>query len=80
YKSAEGIYAQGDVAESVIYLQSGGVKLTVLNEVGKEAVVAILGAGDFFGEGSLAGQPVRIGTATAIAPSPDFSPGMNKED
>ncbi len=69
YKRAEGIYAQGDAAESVIYLQSGGVKLTVLNEVGKEAVVAILGPGDFFGEGSLAGQPVRIGTATAITPS-----------
>jgi len=66
FKRAEGIYAQGDSASSVIYLQSGGVKLTVINEVGKEAVVAILGPGDFFGEGSLAGQPVRMGTATAI--------------
>jgi CRP/FNR family cyclic AMP-dependent transcriptional regulator len=45
------------------------VKLTVINEVGKEAVVAVLGPGDFFGEGSLAGQPVRMGTATAIMPS-----------
>jgi len=69
YKRAEAIYAQGDAAESVMYLQSGGVKLTVINEVGKEAVVAILGPGDFFGEGSLAGQPVRIGTATAITPT-----------
>jgi CRP/FNR family cyclic AMP-dependent transcriptional regulator len=69
FKRAEGIYAQGDAASSVIYLQSGGVKLTVVNEVGKEAVVAILGPGDFFGEGSLAGQPVRMGTATAITPT-----------
>jgi CRP/FNR family transcriptional regulator, cyclic AMP receptor protein len=69
FKSAEGIYAQGDAASSVMYLQSGGVKLTVINEVGKEAVVAILGPGDFFGEGSLAGQPVRMGTATAVTPT-----------
>jgi CRP-like cAMP-binding protein len=69
YKRAEAVYAQGDAAESVMYLQSGGVKLTVVNEVGKEAVVAILASGDFFGEGCLAGQPVRIGTATAITPS-----------
>jgi CRP/FNR family cyclic AMP-dependent transcriptional regulator len=69
FKKAEGIYAQGDTASSVMYLQSGGVKLTVINEVGKEAVVAILGPGDFFGEGSLAGQSVRMGTATAITPT-----------
>ena len=69
FKGAETVYVQGDAAKSVMYLQSGGVKLTVANEVGKEAVVAILGPGDFFGEGSLAGQPVRMGTATAITPS-----------
>jgi CRP/FNR family transcriptional regulator, cyclic AMP receptor protein len=69
FKRVEVIYAQGDAAESVIYLQSGGVKLTVVNEAGKEAVVAILGPGDFFGEGGLAGQSVRIGTATAISPT-----------
>jgi CRP/FNR family cyclic AMP-dependent transcriptional regulator len=69
FKSPEAIYAQGDAAESVMYLQSGGVKLTVVNEVGKEAVVAILGPGDFFGEGCLAGQSVRIGTATAVTPA-----------
>jgi CRP/FNR family cyclic AMP-dependent transcriptional regulator len=68
-KRSEVVYAQGDAAESVMYLQSGGVKLTVVNEVGKEAVVAILGPGDFFGEGCLAGQSVRIGTATAITPT-----------
>jgi CRP/FNR family cyclic AMP-dependent transcriptional regulator len=69
FKRAEVVYAQGAAAESVMYLQSGGVKLTVVNEVGKEAVVAILGPGDFFGEGCLAGQSVRIGTATAITPT-----------
>jgi CRP/FNR family cyclic AMP-dependent transcriptional regulator len=69
FKGAEVVYSQGDAAKSVMYLQSGGVKLTVVNEVGKEAVVAILGPGDFFGEGCLAGQPVRMGTAIAITPS-----------
>ena len=68
YKSAQTVYAQGDAAESVMYLQSGGVKLTVINEVGKEAVVAILGPGDFFGEACLAGQTIRMGTATAVTP------------
>jgi len=69
FKRAEVVYAQGDAANSVMYLQSGGVKLTVVNENGKEAVVGILGPSDFFGEGCLAGQPVRMGTATAITPS-----------
>jgi CRP/FNR family transcriptional regulator, cyclic AMP receptor protein len=69
FKKAEVVYSQGDAAKSVLYLQKGGVKLTVVNEVGKEAVVAILGPGDFFGEGCLAGQSVRMGTATAITPS-----------
>jgi CRP/FNR family cyclic AMP-dependent transcriptional regulator len=69
FKSAEIVYSQGDTAKNVMYLQEGGVKLSVISEIGKEAVVAILGAGDFFGEGSLAGQSVRMGTATAITPS-----------
>jgi CRP/FNR family transcriptional regulator, cyclic AMP receptor protein len=69
FKTAEVVYSQGKDATSVMYLQGGGVKLTVVNEVGKEAVVGILGPGDFFGEGSLAGQPVRMGTATAITPT-----------
>jgi CRP/FNR family cyclic AMP-dependent transcriptional regulator len=69
FKRAEVVYSQGNDATSVMYLQKGGVKLTVVNEVGKEAVVGILGPGDFFGEGSLAGQKVRIGTATSITPS-----------
>ena len=69
FKKAEVIFSQGDAAQSVMYIQAGGVRLTVVNEVGKEAVVAILAKGDFFGEGCLAGQPVRIGTATAITSS-----------
>src|SRR6202140_5319582 len=68
FKRAAVLYSQGDAAESVMYIDQGGVKLTVLNEVGKEAIVAILGSGDFFGEGCLAGQPVRIGTASATTP------------
>ncbi len=59
------IYAQGESAKTVMYIQQGGVKLSVVNGTGKEAVVAILGPGDFFGEGCLAAQPVRIGAATA---------------
>ena len=69
YRRSEKVYSQGDPATKVLYIQEGGVKLTVINEVGKEAVVAILGPGDFFGEGCLAGQPVRMGTATAITPA-----------
>jgi CRP/FNR family cyclic AMP-dependent transcriptional regulator len=69
FKKAELVYSQGDAAKSVMYLQAGGLKLSVVNEVGKEAVVAVLGPGDFFGEGCLAGQSVRMGTATAITPS-----------
>jgi CRP/FNR family transcriptional regulator, cyclic AMP receptor protein len=60
------VFAQGAQANSVFYVQEGGVKLSVLSSAGKEAVVAMLGPGDFFGEGSLAGQPLRMGTATAV--------------
>jgi CRP-like cAMP-binding protein len=63
------IFTQGDTCEHVMYIQSGGVKLSVLSKTGKEAVVAMLGPGDFFGEGCLAGQPIRMGSATAITPS-----------
>jgi CRP/FNR family transcriptional regulator, cyclic AMP receptor protein len=59
-------YMQGDSATIVMYIQEGKVKLSVVNEVGNEAIVAILGSGEFFGEGCLAGQPVRMGTATAL--------------
>jgi CRP/FNR family transcriptional regulator, cyclic AMP receptor protein len=63
------IFAQGDPAKTVMYIQHGSVKLTVVNGAGKEAVVAVLGPGDFFGEGCLAGQPIRIGAATAATPA-----------
>src|SRR5271155_5224354 len=66
FKKKETIFPQGDPAKNVLYIQKGGVRLSVVNETGKEAVVAVLGPGDFFGEGCLAGQPIRIGTASAI--------------
>src|SRR6187549_1293560 len=69
YGRDEVIFTQGDACEHVLYVQSGGVKLSVLSKTGKEAVVAMLGPGDFFGEGCLAGQPFRMGSATAITPS-----------
>ena len=69
FGKSEKVYTQGESADTVLYIQKGGVKLSVVNEVGKEAVVAILGPGDFFGEGGLAGQLVRMGTATAITPT-----------
>ena len=62
-------YAQDDPATSVMYIQEGKVKLSVVNELGKEAIVAILGPADFFGEGCLANQPVRMETATALMPT-----------
>jgi CRP/FNR family cyclic AMP-dependent transcriptional regulator len=69
FRRKETVFAQGDPARSVMYIQEGGVRLSVVNEAGREAVVAILGPGDFFGEGCLAGQSNCIATATAIAPT-----------
>jgi CRP-like cAMP-binding protein len=69
YRKSQKIFSQGDPAASVLYIQQGGVKISVVNESGKEAVVAMLGPGDFFGEGCLAGQPVCMATATAITPT-----------
>jgi CRP/FNR family cyclic AMP-dependent transcriptional regulator len=69
FRGNETVFAQGDRAKNVMYIHEGGVKLSVVNETGKEAVVAILGPGDFFGEGCLAGQPICIATATSIAPT-----------
>jgi CRP-like cAMP-binding protein len=65
FKKTETIFSQGDSGVTVLYIQKGNVRLSVVNERGKEAVVAILNTGDFFGEGCLAGQARRIGTATA---------------
>src|SRR5207237_9904071 len=69
YRRSDTISSQGDPCATVMYLQHGRVKLSVLSHAGKEAVVAVLGPGDFFGEGALADQPVRIGTATAMMDS-----------
>lgn len=59
------VFSQGQPSDSVMYIQKGGIKISVLSRTGKEAVVAMLGAGDFFGEGALTGQPIRIATARA---------------
>jgi CRP/FNR family transcriptional regulator, cyclic AMP receptor protein len=66
YRPATAIFSQGDPSDTVLYIQSGNVKLSVISQTGKEAVVGMLGPGDFFGEGALAGQPVRLATATAM--------------
>src|ERR1700675_4783926 len=60
------IFAQGDAADSIFYIQAGKVRLTVVSQIGKEATLGILSEGDFFGEGGLAGQPLRMGSATAM--------------
>jgi CRP/FNR family transcriptional regulator, cyclic AMP receptor protein len=69
YAKGETVFVQGDSCKSVLYVQAGGVKLSVLSKGGREAVVAMLGVGEFFGEGCLAGQAVRMGTATAVVAS-----------
>jgi CRP/FNR family transcriptional regulator, cyclic AMP receptor protein len=66
YRRNEVVFAQGDLADAVFYIQKGKAKLAVVSDRGKEAVVAILGAGEFCGEGCLAGQPRRIATVTAM--------------
>ena len=69
YPAASVVFAQGDPAASVMYVDSGAVRLSVLSHAGKEAVVAVIDTGHFFGEGCLAGQQQRMATATAIVPS-----------
>ena len=66
YRKDQIVYTQGEAADSVFYIQSGKVKKTVVSEQGKEAVVALLGTGDFFGEGCLTGQPLRLATVSAV--------------
>lgn len=67
YERGAAIFNQGDSAEHVLYIQSGGVKLSVVSKAGREAVVAMLGPGDFLGEACMAGQLLRLGSATATA-------------
>jgi len=69
FQKSEEIYRQGDKAKGVNYIQEGGVRLSVVSAGGKEAVVALLGPADFFGEGCLAAQPIRMATATAVEPT-----------
>ena len=69
YGKGQAIYSQGGTCGTVMYIRKGEVKLSVISKTGKEVIVAILGAGKFFGEGALAGQPLRIGNATAHAAS-----------
>jgi CRP/FNR family cyclic AMP-dependent transcriptional regulator len=69
YGPGDIVFTQGDACSHVLYIQKGNVKLSVMSKAGREAVVAMLGAGEFFGEGCLAGQPVRMGTATATSDS-----------
>jgi CRP/FNR family transcriptional regulator, cyclic AMP receptor protein len=66
YEKGARIFTQGDASKEVLYIKQGGVRLSVVNEAGKEAVIGILGPGDFFGEGCMSGLPFRMSTATAI--------------
>jgi CRP-like cAMP-binding protein len=72
YKRKKIIFQQGDPADAVFYIQSGKIELSVVSREGKERVIAILGAGDFFGEGCLAGQPLHMASAIALAESTIF--------
>jgi CRP/FNR family transcriptional regulator, cyclic AMP receptor protein len=69
FRRKQRIFSQGDPASQVLYIQEGAVRLSVISAAGKEAVVGMMGPGDFFGEGCLAGQPVRMGSATALLPT-----------
>ena len=69
YARADNIFSQGDPCDTVLYLRTGSIQLSVLSRAGKEAIVAMLGPGDFLGEGALAGHPVRLETARATTGS-----------
>ena len=78
FRKDEAIYCQGDPAKNVMYIQTGNVKFSVVSGSGKEAVVAMFGPSDFFGEGCMSGQPARTGTATAITPTALLSIDKNE--
>ena len=78
YGRGDAVFTQGDACEHVMYIQAGGIKLSVVSKTGREAVVAMLGPGDFFGEGCLAGQRFRMGSATAITASTILLVGKEK--
>ena len=71
-KKGEKIFSQGDVADAIFFIQSGKVKITVVSSAGKEAVIAVIGAHSFLGEGALVGQALRISTATVLGPASLF--------
>ena len=68
FQKKETLFSQGDPCKNIMYIRKGGVKISVVSKTGKEAVVGLLGPGDFIGEGGMAGQPLRMATATAVAP------------
>ena len=78
YRRGERLFAQGEPADEVLYIQSGRVKLTVLSRAGKEAIIAMLGVGDFLGEGCLAGQPRRMATASALSATTVLAVGKQR--
>jgi CRP/FNR family transcriptional regulator, cyclic AMP receptor protein len=78
YQNKDTLFSQGDACKDVMYLQKGSVKLSVVSKIGKEAIVAMLKPGDFVGEGALAGQTVRIATATAVTPVTVLAIGLNE--
>jgi CRP/FNR family cyclic AMP-dependent transcriptional regulator len=78
YKAKDTIFSQGDLCKDVMYIQKGEIRLSVVSKTGKEAVVAILKPGDFVGEGGLAGQPLRIATATAASSATLLLIGMKE--
>jgi CRP/FNR family cyclic AMP-dependent transcriptional regulator len=78
FRRGESVFTQGDVADSILYIRNGGVKFSVVNTSGKEAVVAMFGPTDFFGEGCMAGQAFRMGTAKAITPTTILKIGKNE--
>jgi len=68
FSKKDTLFSQGDPCKNIMFIQKGDVKISVVSKTGKEAVVGMLGNGDFIGEGGLAGQPMRMATATAISP------------
>ncbi|HZP20710.1 MAG TPA: Crp/Fnr family transcriptional regulator [Bauldia sp.] len=71
-QAGDPVFAQGDAADAVYFVQAGRIQLTVVSDQGKEGVIALFGPGDFFGEGCLAGQPIRLASAMAMTPSSVF--------
>lgn len=78
FRRGERIFSQGEPAENLMYIQKGGVKFCIVNGAGKEAVIAMYGPGDFVGVGCMGGQPVRLGTATAMTPAAVLAIGKNE--